>query len=236
MRKHDDNNLATLVEALKTNCLFSGLSEEKLFKISAIGEEEHWPKKTCNIIKNRLSQRFYFILRGRLKMYRIDPESGREFTLFLLKKNDVFDVIGLLEGKRHEVFYETIDKVQLFSLPMQVMRNLLKEYPEINACLLPYLGRQMHLLEEYATSLTLSGITTRLARLFLSNINEESGELENINDLSNDELACLIGSTRAVVNRHLQEFKSEGILSLGREKLRVQNLELLLHKAQLSRG
>lgn len=74
-------------------------------------------------------------------------------------------------------------------------------------------------------------IPARLARLILKNINQESKKLEFINDLSNEEIANLIGSTRAVVNRHFQEFKNEGILKLGRKKMEVINLTLLIKKA-----
>ena len=231
MKQQENEQLTVQVKALRTNKLLWNLQEAQLLNIATLCEEDCWPRKTCNISKNRTFDCFHFILSGRLKMYRMDPESGREFTLFLLKKNDVFDVIRLLNGTGHEVFYETLDKVHLLSLPLPVMQNLLKEIPEINCNLLPYLAAQLRNLEEYAANLTLADITTRLARLFLSNINKESRKLENINDLSNEELANLIGSTRAVVNRHLQEFKAEGILSLGRENLQVKNLELLLHKA-----
>ncbi|WP_423818899.1 helix-turn-helix domain-containing protein [Salinimicrobium sp. TIG7-5_MAKvit] len=43
--------------------------------------------------------------------------------------------------------------------------------------------------------------------------------------------SILIGSTRAVVNRHLQEFKNDGIISLGRQKVQIKDIDLLLLKA-----
>ncbi|MGB7784984.1 MAG: Crp/Fnr family transcriptional regulator [Salinimicrobium sp.] len=231
MKQQEKNGPAAFVPLLRTNALLRNLTDEQIYRIASFCEEDVWPRKTCNISKARIFGSFHMILSGRMKMYRVDPESGREFTLFLLKKNDVFDVIRLLNGTGHEVFYETIDKVHLLSLPNPLMLDLLKEIPAMNQNLLPYLAGQMRCLEEYAANLTLADISKRLARLLLNNINENSRELENINDLSNEELANLIGSTRAVVNRHLQEFKAEGIVSLGRESLRVNDPQLLLHKA-----
>ncbi len=229
--KQERENSETKIRALSTNHLLRNLGEEKLERILAISEEEIWPKKTCNISKSRIYNRFYFILSGRLKMYLIDFHSGREFTLCLLKKDDVFDVIRLVDGSAHEVFFETIDRVHLLSLPLQVMLQLLEELPQINKNLLPYLTAQIKCLEDYAANLTLSDIPKRLARLLLGKVNPRTKELETIHDLSNEELASLIGSTRAVVNRQLQEFKSEGILSLDRKNMRVKDLQLLLYKA-----
>ena len=220
---------------LSSNKLLKDLSEVELQKLLDELQEVVWPKTTCNIYKQRTSNFFHFIISGRLKVYQIDVNTGREFTFFLLKKNDAFDTLCLLDGNEHDVYYETLDRVVLLSLPMARMRKWFLEHPEINKNLLPYLSHQMRTLETYASNVTLIDISTRLARLILSNINEESQELELINDLSNEELANLIGSTRAVVNRHLQEFKNDGIISLGRKKVQIKDLDLLLSRANSNR-
>ena len=216
---------------LRSNKLLKDLPENNLQKLLGELEEVVWPNNTCSIYKQRTSNFFHFVVSGRLKIYQINKPTGREFTFFLLQKNDAFDILCLLDGCEHDVYYETLDRVVLLSLPMDVMKRWVVEHPEINKNLLPYLSHQMRTLEEYASNVTLIDIPTRLARLILNNINEESQELELINDLSNEELAHLIGSTRAVVNRHLQEFKNDGIISLGRNKVEVKDLDLLLSKA-----
>lgn len=217
--------------ALKSNKLLRNLNDHQIRIIQEEVEEETWPRHTCLVDRTKTLHRFYFVVSGRLKIYKVDPITGREFTLFLLTRNDVFDVLCLLEEQEHEVFYETLDKVVLLFTPMSKVRRWLREIPEINRNMLPYLGHQLKTMEEYASNIILIDISTRLAKLILSNINSESHELELINDLSNEELANLIGTTRAVVNRHLQEFKNDGILYLGRQKLEVRNLQLLLDKA-----
>ncbi len=221
------------LKALKENQLLKGLPEDNLTGILDELEEEKWPKNTCRVDRQKSLYHFYFIVSGRLKVYKLDTATGREFTLFILTKNDVFDLLCLLEKAEHPVFYETLDKVVLLSAPMEKMRKWVRENPEINSNMLPYLCQQLKTMEEYASNITLIDISTRLAKLILKNINSESKKLEMINDLSNEELANLIGSTRAVVNRHLQEFKNDGILSLGRQKVEIRDLKLLLERANI---
>lgn len=220
------------IDLLRENILFKDLEEEKLPGFLTAFQEEIWPKNTCNITKTPTLYKFYIIAKGRVKIYRIDTESAREFTLFLLKKNDVFDIICLLENCEHRVFYETLDEVTLLSVPIKTMREWIVKFPQINKSLLPYMGKQIRILEEYTSNVVLADISSRLAKLILTNINKESNKLELINDLSNDELANLIGSTRAVVNRHLQQFKKDGILKISRKKVEIKNLELLLKQAE----
>lgn len=221
------------LKALGENKLLKGLPAEKLDGILDDLEEEIWPKHTCRVDRQKSLFHFYFVVSGRLKVYKLDSATGREFTLFILTKNDVFDLLCLLEKAEHPVFYETLDKVVLLSAPMEKMRKWIKENPGINTNILPYVCKQLRTMEEYASNITLIDISSRLAKLILKNINSESQKLEMINDLSNEELANLIGSTRAVVNRHLQDFKNDGILTLGRQKVEVRNLKLLLERANI---
>ncbi|MGY5849449.1 Crp/Fnr family transcriptional regulator [Salegentibacter sp. F14] len=220
------------LDLLRENVLFKDLEEKNLPDFLFAFEEEVWPKNTCNITRTPTLFKFYIIAQGRVKIYRIDPNSAREFTLFLLKKNDVFDILCLLESCEHKVHYETLDRTTLLSVPIKVMRDWITKFPQMNKSILPYMGQQIRILEEFSSNIVLSDISSRLARLILSNINKKSNKLELINDLSNDELANLIGSTRAVVNRHLQQFKKEGIIKISRKKVEINNLELLLKQAE----
>ena len=226
----DSEKREIYLQGLKNNVLLKDLPEKKLHQFIDILDEEIWPRHTCSLSKPHCWRRFHFILSGRLKIYRIDEKTGREFTLFLLNNGHVFDLLCLLDSQRHEVFYETLEKVILLYLPLEEMRKWIKENPELNKNMLPYLSQRMRILEEQTLNLTFADISTRLAKLILQNINSESHKLELINDLSNEEIANLIGSTRAVVNRHLQMFKDEGILDIGRHKVEVRSLKLLLQK------
>lgn len=218
-------------QALQQNALLKGLEEKYLLLLMDDLEEEILPKNTCSIGHLKTLKTFYFIISGRLKAYQMEENNSRELTFFLLKKGDVFDVLCLLDGCAHDIYYESIDKVVLLCMNMEKMQEWVKKHPEINKNLLPYLSKQLRILEDYASNITLIPISERLARLILKNVNSESLELELINDLSNEEIASLIGSTRAVVNRHLQHFKKDGIITIGRQKVEIKNLTLLLEKA-----
>ncbi|HSP11922.1 MAG TPA: Crp/Fnr family transcriptional regulator [Salegentibacter sp.] len=217
---------------LRENFLFKDLQADQLPGFLSSFQEEIWPKHTCNISKSPTLYRFYVIASGRVKIYRVDPETAREFTMFILQKNDVFDILCLLEKCEHRVFYESLDEVVLLSVRIETMRDWIRKYPQINKSLLPYMGKQIRVLEDYTSNVVLADISSRLAKLILTHINQKSKKLELINDLSNDELANLIGTTRAVVNRHLQQFKKDGILKISRKKVEIKNLQLLQEQAE----
>ncbi|MCF4101664.1 Crp/Fnr family transcriptional regulator [Gillisia sp. M10.2A] len=213
-----------------TNCaLLNNLDEETNNEILSLFHHEKWPKNTCFLNHEKFFFHFYIILSGRVKMYQVEPNSGKELTLFLLTKSDVFDLFCLLDGDKHQVYYECLDNVKVLAAPMTELRSWLNRHPEHYKNLLPYAGKQLRSLENYVSDITFTDISTRLLKLLIRNVNDKSNTLELINDLSNKELAYLIGSTRAVVNRHLQRLKQNGSIKISRKRLQVKNLSLLLH-------
>jgi CRP-like cAMP-binding protein len=117
-------------------------------------------------------------------------------------------------------------------------RAWLDENPKFNKNFLPYLGKRMRYLEENASDLALYDTTTRLSKLILRNIDESKPSQTDehtvplINDLSNDTMAKMIGSVRAVVNRSIQKLKSDKIIEVSRKEKRVKNLKKLINRCE----
>ncbi len=219
-------------ENLKENPLFSNLIDVTLNNITTGLKSRKWKKGDEFFSTNDTSENFYIIISGRIKIFQINHETGRELTVFLLQKHDVFDIISLLDQKKRSTNFKAIDDAEILSAPMDTVRNWVEEYPEINKALLPYLGSRMRMLEETLTESLLTDIPTRLARLIARNVNESSKELQLINDLPNSEIASMIGSTRAVVNRHIQNFKKAGILEIKNKHTKILDLKKLLEKME----
>jgi len=224
-----DTNYIYCLNKIQENPLFENLDKETVISLMDCFSLKKWKKNTEFFHGDQTFYKFFIIVSGRIKMYQISPENGREFTVFLLHDNDVFDVISLLDGLKHSMNFETLDNVEVLIAPIDVMRAWIETHPKINKTLLPYLGRRMLMLETNLTDNVLSDIPTRLAKLILSNVNESSSKLQLINDLSHDEIANMIGSTRAVVNRHIQNFKKAGMLNIQRKKTSIEDLQLLIN-------
>lgn len=190
-------------------------------------EHETWSMKSFRN-STEMSSTFHFIISGRLKVYKSNPESGREHTVFVLSDGDVFDVLSLLDTKSHDVYWQALDNLEILKVSMEQMRNWILKYPKTHKAILYYLGERMQRLMDVATDVTLHSTLVRLSSLLLKNINGHTRKLELINNLPNEEIARLIGTTRAVVNRHIQELKKCGAISVSRKRIDVQNLELLL--------
>jgi len=215
------------VKVLKNCYLLKDLDKESYNGLLSRFHEEKWPKSTCVLNQEKWFHNFYIILSGRVKMYQVDPKSGKEVTLFLLAKNDSFDIFCLLDGCEHLVFYESLDSVKVLAAPMVDVREWLNKNPLHYPNLLNYAGKQMRMLENFVSDISFVDIPTRLIKLLIRNVKEDSNNLELIDNLPNKEIANLIGTTRAVVNRHLQKLRKGGAIEISRNHVKIKNLNLL---------
>ncbi len=209
---------------------FNDVSRTLIDEINANGKLRTFRKGESCMQGDDTLKHFYLILKGRMKVFDINFETGREQTFFLLTRGDMFDVVTLLDGREHDVMTEAVDDLSVIELPMEKAREWLRSNPAFNQLLLPYLAGQIRSLETLSSSLSLYDTSERLMRLIIDNLDPQTQQPTLLNNLSNSEIAKMIGSVRQVVERNLKQLQKEGIVTTGRKKLQVNNLNLLKEK------
>lgn len=233
MRKDSPHYQAT-VKTLQSAILFNGVDNKIMENLLGHFTPIILPQKTL-IYSSQTRESFFIILKGRVKLSQINPQTGREYIIFILEKGDAFDIISLLDGEEHEVIIEAIDELQLLKTSMTIARDWLEIHPQFNKNFLPYLGKRMRILENSATDLALYDTITRLARLILHYVNQEetNNSVKLINDISHEVLSQMIGSVRKVVNLNINQLKKEGLIDSVRGRLSIKNLEALVERARV---
>ena len=224
-------------DVLSHSPLFAGLSEALLDDMLLMFRRDTW-RRGVQLDPAIFQERFYLLIEGRLEVTRINPQTGRSITLFILGPGDGIDIVTLLNTQPHEVEPVALDDVALISVPIQAARDWVDRHPEFNRSFLPYLGEQMRKMEDLATDLALHDTMTRLARLILRYVIPQHPQSSNgrhqlklIHDLHDDALARMVGSVRQVVNRHLQHWRKQGILHRTKFHTEINELETLQNYA-----
>ncbi len=174
---------------------------------------------------------FYIVVDGRIKTYQFDLDSHKEQTIFIYKSGDMFDVISLLDNQAHEVIYEVLEDCRVLEFPIERVRYWLENEPSFNKKFFPYLAAQMRHTEELATDLTLYDTKDRLVKLLVDNLNEQKPFRYNLlQNLSNNEIAKLLGTVRHVIERTLKQLKADDIIETSRKNIKIKNLKKLFEK------
>jgi CRP-like cAMP-binding protein len=180
----------------------------------------------------RTREYFYFILEGKIKVSQVNPDTGKEQTLYLLTRGDMFDVVTLMDDQPHEFLSEVLEEAEVVEVPIESVRKLMREDEAFQEFFFPYVAGKLRGMEELAADLSLYDVYQRVIRLFSRFVDNHSGEpkLKVIDTLSHEELASMIGSVRKVINRSLQTLKDEGVVELSRKHIQLKSLKRLLEK------
>ncbi|MDU0341161.1 Crp/Fnr family transcriptional regulator [Bosea rubneri] len=216
-----------IASLLSANPFFSGLVPGTLDRIAAICRPHHLAARTVLFLKGDTSDGLYAIRRGLVRIGTTD-DLGQQMTMNVLGGGDVFGEIALLDGRSRTADAVAIEDTEMFFLPRRDFLGLLNSEPSIALQVIELLCARLRDLIERMEETTFLPAGTRLARRILLLATDYGAEVH----ASQDELAALAGVTRETVNRQLQSWKRDGVLSLGRGRLTIHDLDGLRRLAR----
>ena len=200
--------------------------EEQFLKY---GKVVPFKKKETPFVDDRLHNYFYIVLKGKIKTFQLNFETGKEQTLSIYRHGDMFDTLILLDGHSHDVLYEVLEDVELLELPIEKVREWLRTNEQFNQHFFPYIASQMRQKENLASDLSLYSTSERLSKLLLQNINpKEKHYYQLLQNLSKTEIAKLLGTVRHVVERHLKELEADDVIENRRKNIYIKDIDKLL--------
>jgi CRP-like cAMP-binding protein len=144
----------------------------------------------------------------------------------------MFDVISLLDNKEHDISYEVLENTTVLEFPIERVRYWLENDTTFNKKFFPYIAAQMRHTEELSTDLALYDTKDRLINLLIDNLNPNKRFKHNLlHNLSNTEIAKLLGTVRHVVERTLKQLKEDKLIETSRRNITIKNFDKLLEKS-----
>lgn len=178
---------------------------------------------------------FYFVMKGKIKIYQIDLNSSKEQILYLLSRGDMFDVVSLLDGSQRECISEALEDVELIQLPVEDIEQMILQDNAFRQFFYSYLASQLKSMEELAVSLSFYDVYQRVLQLFtkFTYMKDDKPTLKIIDNLKHEDIASMIGTVRKVLNRSLQKLKQDGVLELSRKKIHIKDFQKIIDKLNI---
>ena len=180
--------------------------------------------------------RLYVVREGKVKLVRRSSD-GRENMLTLVGPGEMLGELSLFDpGPRTSSATAVTDAVVL-ELDHDQLTDWLNQHPSVALHLLQALARRLRRTTEARADLVFSDASGRVARALLD-LADRFGEpmddaVRVTYDLTQTELAQLVGASRETVNKALGEFAQRGwlvreprsVLLLDRERLEQRTLQ-----------
>jgi len=189
--------------------VFSGLPDEGLRELLSRCRKKKFRSGQHVFYQDDTVEHLYIVEMGLVEIYKSDI-NGRKVTLWHVEAGKVFCLANLFAGRS---FANALvqDDCLIFCLPRKDLDWILAQHHELAlhfiACISSKLAGYATLLEDF----TFKNVQERLIKILLANSHPGKGMIP-VCSLSQNELACRLGTCREVVSRSLTKLKNEGLL------------------------
>jgi CRP-like cAMP-binding protein len=177
----------------------------------------------------------YIVLTGKIKVGR-RAHDGRQTLIAVMGPSDMVGELSLFDpGPRTATATAVVD-TRLARLRRQALRPWLTNRPEIAEHLLRVLARRLRRTNDALADLIFTDVAGRVAKNLLQMAGRfgfrDRGILHLTHDLTQEELAQLVGASRETVNKALADFASRGWLRLDGKTMTILDPEGLARRAR----
>lgn len=201
---------------LKGFDLFQGLEPEALSEIERASAMRRVRKGAILYLPGDPSDRVYALRQGFVKLGALSAD-GREATLALLEKGEVFGEIEVIEGIDRAHIATVQEESVICSIPRALFLQTMKRHGDFAFKVTVRLGQRVQEFHSKVACLLFKGAQSRLAELLLE-LAKRYGDptAEGIRlryKFSHRELASLIGVARETVSYTLGELRRAGCIA-----------------------
>lgn len=210
----DDSSAASLRESMSAIKLSKG---QTLFKEGDSGD------------------RLYVVVSGKIKLGTASGD-GRENLLAILGPGEMFGELSLFDPEPRTSTATAVTDVRLVSLAHDQVIGLVTSHPQVSLEILRRLAQRLRKSNETLADLVFADVPGRVAKAIMDlgvrfGSQKEDGFHVN-HDLTQEELAQLVGASRETVNKALADFAARGWVKLEPRAVLVVDVERLTKRGR----
>jgi CRP-like cAMP-binding protein len=222
-------------EVLARAGLFQGIASEAAEALGSSLEFSDYSRGETVFSEGEQGDTLYIVMEGKVKIGRRAAD-GRENMLSVMGPSDMFGELSLFDPGPRTATATVVTDARLASLAQTALRPWITDRPEIAEQLLRVLARRLRRTNDALADLIFTDVPGRVAKQLLA-LSERFGssEPEGLrvhHDLTQEELAQLVGASRETVNKALADFASRGWVRVDSRALTILDAERLARRAR----
>ncbi|SHK82744.1 Crp/Fnr family transcriptional regulator [Desulforamulus aeronauticus] len=199
------------------------LSEKEAAYLDKVGSVINYPKGQIIFSAGQKSNEVYLIKSGLVKIYRTAGD-GRQVSVAIRYPGEFIGLAEVLSDySEREYSAEAMDNVSVLIIWQDAFKKLISDFPDFSSKMLKLMCDRLRESQNTIYDFIMNPTQGRLALVLLTMAeragNEEKNGMMKVNlRVTQEELACVIGSSRQTVSSLLNLFKEDGSLVYeGRE-------------------
>ena len=222
-------------DVLRETPLFESLSEEDASALRSGIINVQLDRGERLFAEGDTGDKLYIILNGKIKLTKAAPD-GRENLLSVHGPGEMFGELSLFDPIPRTSSATAVTSARLAGLAHDHLRTWLCDRPEVAMHMLQALAQRLRRINEVKADLVFTDVPGRVAKALLDlsdrfGVPTPDGVQVN-HDLTQEELAQLVGASRETVNKALADFAARGWIQLAAKSVLVTDTDRLRKRAR----
>lgn len=217
-----------LKHVLRQIPLFASLESAAIERLSRAVRPKTLKPDDILFMKGDDGEAMYIVREGTIKIV-LSSESGEEIIVALLKRNDFFGVMAMLDGEPRSADAVSMGKSEIFVLGRNDFLSILQSDMNALKTILCDLSRMIRKTDDLLGDVCFFNISARLCKKLLE-LAETTGVSEGKSvvldiALTQKELGDMVGATRESVNKELRVLREQGLIDMEGSRIRIVDVE-----------
>jgi len=213
----------------QSHLVLEGLDVNEEAHIAYFMEDLYIKKGSMLFYEDGIPTGIFQLKKGRAKKSK-RGFNGEEQIFYIYTPNDVLGYHALLGEERYQDSCEALEDLEVSFISKSNFLQLLSDIPKLKDAVIKNISHEFGVLANIVAVLAQKDQNTRLA-IFLLVLEERferfDADITGV-DLSREDLANCIGTSRESLGRSLKFFKDQELISADRQAIRIINKQKLL--------
>ena len=222
-------------DVLRRAPLFASLDDEAFAALTKEITEVDLSRGATLFHEGDPGDQLYFIVSGKMKLGRTASD-GRENLVAVMGPGEIFGEMALFDPSPRSTSATAVSETRLAGLKHENLRKVIQRSPEVSAQLLQALARRLRRTNENLADLVFSDVPGRVAKALLDLADRFGRPATDgilvAHELTQEELAQLVGASRETVNKALAEFVQRGWIRLEARAVVILDLQRLKQRSR----
>jgi CRP-like cAMP-binding protein len=219
-------NLQQKAEVLARTELFRGMDDLARLRIAERVAERVVERGQTVFVQDEPGDRMYVLAAGAVKLY-VSSRDGGIVELARHHPPAVFGELALLDGGSRSASAEAVERSVLLVVTRAELLRLLRSDEKVAEALLRLLGAIVRRTTRQVTDLVFLNLRGRVARQLLLLAEDGNGARAVTRQVTQGELATMVGGARQTVNQELKSLEARGYIRAAGRAFALLDLEQL---------
>ena len=199
---------------------FEGLADAEIQQIESAAERRKYEKGTVILKEDDATDYLYILLSGQVHAY-LDDEEGKRIIVNSIGPYELFGELAMFSGDKRSANIRAVETCEVIIIQREVILQAVTELPTLCCNLVKRLAKKINALTEDVSCLALMDNYGRIARLLNQHARENDHGYLLTGQLTQQEIADRIGSSREMVSRILKDLRIGGYIDIEKKRIKL---------------